>query len=346
MASQARNTTTAVSTTGTMQLDVGFAAHQGGRDNQEDSLGFRYQADGSLLAILSDGMGGHAAGEVASEMAVTVFGEYFPQTTGTALQRLEQALHYTQQHLSQCAQQQSAWQSMGATLVAVTVKTDTLSWVSTGDSLLYRCTTDGVLAQLNTSHTLGERFKRLWQTGSISSQAYESIDNPYVLTSALGLNKLQEVDLNQIPLSIGDTIILASDGVLTLTSAEIAACVQAKLSSQIIAERLMQVVLAKHDEQQDNISLIVIRCLAVKQKRWLKVKFAMSGLMVLGLIAALIFSRYQVIQLHDQLQTVQTSVNELQTVLDHTQQALLEQKAKLALLEYPDKKMPKPKGKP
>jgi serine/threonine protein phosphatase PrpC len=253
-------------TSGRKQFDIGYASDQGKRANQEDSLGFREYDDGSLLAVIADGMGGHEGGEVASQTAIKVFGEYFPRTTGDITARLQATLLHTHEKVCAVAQSEGL-QQMGTTLVAVFVQEHTLHWVSVGDSLLYQVN-GGVLLKRNAEHTLRERFRRLLADGKISQAEYVAMTEPQAITSALGISKLHEIDQGSASLPAGSLLILASDGLLTLSQETIGDFAAASDSAQVVAERLLQGVLAKNRASQDNTSLIVIRHPAVKPTRF------------------------------------------------------------------------------
>lgn len=275
-------------------LEVGYATDAGSRDNQEDSLGFRQYDDGSVLAVLADGMGGHAGGEVASELAVRWFGDHFPQTTGSITTRLEETLQYTQRQLCRHAEGKPALQGMGSTLVAVFVHNREVHWVSVGDSLLYRLW-QGKLEKLNAEHNVQARFRRLRENGRISPAEYAQVQNPYALTSALGPDKLHEVDSNQSDLPQDAVLILASDGLLTLEQADIVVLLTVQASAQRLADRLLRATLAQHAPGQDNIGLVVIKppmpvpVAAGRAYGWV----GLGMVLVLGASAGLLYQLYQ-----------------------------------------------------
>jgi serine/threonine protein phosphatase PrpC len=279
-------------------LDVGYALAQGSRHNQEDSLGFRYYADGALLAVLADGMGGHAGGEVASELAVKVFGEVFPQVSGTIPERLTQALRSTNQQLCRRAETSRDLQTMGSTLVAVYAQAESIHWLSVGDSLLYRMSASQ-LQKLNASHTLGERFRQLLEQGQVSQKEYDTLEKPHALTSALGLEKLHEIDLNTCALQAGDSVLIASDGLLTLDDSSLANVLKASAgwSAQTVADKLLQAVLARGNASQDNLGLIVIKKTmqpAVTRKRdWSKLPSVLGSVLVVAAMGGMGYSWYE-----------------------------------------------------
>lgn len=301
-------------------FDIGYASDQGSRDNQEDSLGFRHYADGSVLAVLADGMGGHAGGEVASEWVVKIFGEYFPQTRGEVATRLMQTLQYTNQQLCRRAEASRELQSMGSTLVAVFVQANTLHWLSVGDSLLYRVNA-GQLLKLNAAHTLEERFKGLLAAGRIAQAEYDAMEEPHALTSALGLNKLHEIDCKSSVFLSSDTLVLASDGLLSVDEASVARLLNAAKgdSAQMIADKLLQAVLAKGRASQDNIGLIVIQAQPQKALGWAGLSAVLGVSLVLAATGGLGYLWYDS---HQRAMLAQAEVMQVNQAL-----ALAQQKA-------------------
>lgn len=238
-------------------MQVGYALDPGKRTRQEDYVGGRQLDDGALLVVLADGLGGHSGGDIASKQAVSCFCEAFPQTTGSIPQRLQASLQTTQQHLCALAQTDKSLEPMGTTLVAVWVKDRAFYWLSVGDSLLYHLHR-WQLSKCNATHNLQERFKRLLETGSISTAEYEAIEEPLALTSALGPHKLHEIDCQKGQLEPGDRLLVASDGLLTLPRAAIQTQLSEPASAQSVADHLLQATLNLKHATQDNISLIVI----------------------------------------------------------------------------------------
>ena len=106
--------------------------HQGARPYQEDSWALKRLGDGSLLAVVADGMGGHAGGAVASKLAVEAFVHALEQGGGLA-----DGLQDANGAVRKGAVDKPDLSGMGATLVAAQVRGDEVRWISVGDSPLF-----------------------------------------------------------------------------------------------------------------------------------------------------------------------------------------------------------------
>src|SRR5262245_38136518 len=117
--------------------------HRGARPYQEDSWALHRLGDGSLLAVVADGMGGHAGGAVASKIAVDAFVQSVEQGGGLA-----DGLQDANSAVGRQAAAKPGLAGMGATLVAVQVRGDEVRWISVGDSPLFLVSA-GKLDRLN-----------------------------------------------------------------------------------------------------------------------------------------------------------------------------------------------------
>ncbi|HTE80414.1 MAG TPA: protein phosphatase 2C domain-containing protein, partial [Reyranella sp.] len=140
------------------------AQHQGARPYQEDSWALKPLADSSLLAVLADGMGGHAGGAVASKVAVdtAVASVEKGVSLGAALQAANRAVG------AKAAGDRNLT-NMGATFVAVTAKDDEMHWVSVGDSPLY-LVADGKIERLNADHSMAPQIDAMVARGLLTAR--------------------------------------------------------------------------------------------------------------------------------------------------------------------------------
>ncbi|MEM7438059.1 MAG: protein phosphatase 2C domain-containing protein [Pseudomonadota bacterium] len=250
----------------------------GTRDRQEDAV-VAYASDdgGPALAILSDGMGGHDDGDLASRViASEMFSEIFIAAArlGTfcdhAPQVFRAALNCANQRLSHHIQAGRINKNTGGTLICATVLDGTLRWLSVGDSWLY-VFRQGQLTQLNETHSFARQLDQMVENDLIDAQAALNHPDRNCLTSAVTGSEIPKVDCPDrgYKLAPDDIVILASDGIDILGPHEVRKSLrrtQAKSSAKI-ARSLLQTVRAKDAADQDNSSVIVIKMQRADVKR-------------------------------------------------------------------------------
>jgi len=239
------------------------------RENNEDS--FRVAPELNLF-VLSDGMGGLEAGEVASRMAVEtvlehcreaeadpglpLLGERVERVSGAA-NRLASAIRAANDSVYRAAQQGAGHRGMGATIVAAKCTDHRLSVAHVGDSRIYRLR-DGRFEQLTHDHSFVAEEVR---NGRMTQEEANSSTMQNVLVRALGIDPTVDVDLAEVPLLEGDTVLLCSDGLTReLSDAQIAAVLGDYGSANAAADELVE--LARQAGGGDNVTVIVLRCVA------------------------------------------------------------------------------------
>ena len=253
-----------------VEYDAATAISQGRRERQEDAVAADFPAGtGTGFAVLADGMGGHAAGDIASRIVVTeVFSELKLQAGDPA--SLEQAigavLHQAANGADAClgeyASHQPQARGMGATLLAPVLFRDRLYWISAGDSPLYLFR-DGRLIRLNADHSMAAEFDGLVAEGRMDPAEAASHPDRHCVTSVLTGAGIPRIDCRSAPLRLqaGDIVLAASDGLQFLPEAEIAAVLAAECLSPSarIGAVLMQRLEALNAPEQDNAALCVIK---------------------------------------------------------------------------------------
>jgi serine/threonine protein phosphatase PrpC len=236
------------------------------RKNNEDC----YSMDSSLqLYVLSDGMGGEAHGEVASQLAVQtvlthcrqsensratpIFGESSPDVSERT-NRLASAIHLANRKVFETATSNPEQRGMGATIVAAWIDGQRLSLAHVGDSRVYLLR-GGTMDQLTADHSLVAEKVRV---GILTPQEADASEMQSVLTRAVGTNSKVEIDTDEQVLLVGDFVLLCSDGLTRMvTDPEIASTLLTSASAQESADRLVD--LANDNGGADNISVIVLR---------------------------------------------------------------------------------------
>ena len=220
------------------------------RQNNEDDL-----LVASPLFAVADGMGGHAAGEVASGIAVRMLGEQFEGDRTPA--GLADAVRAANRAVWEKAQEDPQLRGMGTTLTAVALVDDggeeVLAVVNVGDSRAYRLQ-GGELEQLTEDHSLVEELVR---TGRLSAAEAQVHPQKHVLTRVLGVDADVEVDCFRIIPYRGDRFLLASDGLFNeVDDRTIAGVLRRVDDPDAAAVKLVE--LAKGNGGSDNITAVVV----------------------------------------------------------------------------------------
>lgn len=249
-----------------VEFDVAMAQGLGQRDFQEDAIVTHF-AHGSNFGfvVLADGMGGHAAGDIASKIVVTeVFSELMFQSGNVAAlqSQMGPTLRDAAQSANACIAGYVATnpetKGMGATLIAPIISGDSLWWISIGDSPLFLFR-DNKLRQLNEDHSLAPQIDFLAAQGQIDPETARCHPDRNVLTSVLFGDPVARIDCPATPMLLqdGDIVIVASDGLQFLANEQIATCLRG--DSAAIARLLLAKVTGLADPDQDNVTFCVIR---------------------------------------------------------------------------------------
>ncbi|MEP2641490.1 protein phosphatase 2C domain-containing protein [Roseobacter sp.] len=259
-------------------FDAASALTQGRRCTQEDAVIADYARGSEVgLAVLADGMGGHAAGDVASKIVVTeVFSELMFQRGDVAAfersvtQNLQDAALAANACLNQHITVYPETRGMGATLVATVIINRNLYWISIGDSPLFLFR-DGVLSQLNEDHSMAPQIEYMVRSGVLSREDARRHPERNSLTSALSGTDVARIDCPTDPFALwpDDVLIVASDGLQFLSNAQIADVMRAhpNATSAELTDRFLQRIDVLQDPDQDNVSFSVVRLKAPQTHR-------------------------------------------------------------------------------
>jgi protein phosphatase len=188
------------------------------RPHNEDYFGYYIPPDiwiknnrGSLF-VVSDGVGGNSAGEVASAEAVNVLLQeyYFGDYSEKAPERLKNAFQHTAMHVYDLSVSNRAVQNMQCTLTALLVKQDKFHIVHVGDSKAFLIRDDKI-AQITKDHSLVAKLVRL---GMISTEEARIHPNKNVLLRAMGEGPILPPDHYTGNIMPGDIFCLITDGIL------------------------------------------------------------------------------------------------------------------------------------
>lgn len=248
-----------------MELDIGQRTDVGRRrDHNEDCLAiYRPEREGEAihrgtLLVVADGMGGYAAGEIASRTAIeAVLNAYYGDLTTSLDEALTQALVLANEAVIEQASRDPGHAGMGTTMAMAAVRVGELAVVNVGDSRVYLIR-GGEITQLTRDHSW---VAELVAVGKITPEEARNHPMRNVITRSLGGRPHVDVDLYpRTPLQDGDVVLVCSDGLWGMVSAEHIRHIVGPLSAQAAADAL--VAAANEAGGHDNISAIVCRVLA------------------------------------------------------------------------------------
>jgi protein phosphatase len=221
------------------------------------------------LFILSDGIGGAAHGEVASEIAVTTIEEHCRKAISDPslpyegdlrpdlaekTNRLASALRLANRAIHQAASSDANMRGMGATIVAIWLDGERLSLAHVGDSRANRLRQQA-LDQLTRDHSLVAEQVRL---GILTPEQAEHSEYQTMLIRALGASETVEVDVDEHVMLDGDAYLLCSDGLSRMVSDDkIAQAIVSVKKAQKTADYLVD--MAKEAGGLDNVTAILVR---------------------------------------------------------------------------------------
>lgn len=191
------------------------------RSVNEDNAWVASLENGYTLGIVADGMGGHQAGETASQLAVeTIVQDLSALPADLSLQEcdnaLKQAILHANEVVFQKSQENVEYHNMGTTVVAILLKNQAGIIGHIGDSRAYLFR-QGKVVQLTDDHSL---VNELVKNKQISEEEASVHPRRNVLTRALGTDEQVTVDMDPLTLELGDILLLCSDGLSNYVTTE------------------------------------------------------------------------------------------------------------------------------
>lgn len=240
-------------------MEIRFQSDVGKRRsmNQDYANVFENQA-GIPLAILADGMGGHLAGDVASQMVVNEIGSAWIENDSTTIKDTADWLIETIQLINQkvydIGEDQPEFDGMGSTVVIAAILSEQYVIANVGDSRAYLLR-DHELTQISEDHSL---VNELVKSGEISPEMAEKHPHKNILTRTVGMPETIAVDIFENQWQIDDYILLCSDGLTNMVSEkEIAAIVDGEDSLEAKVDAL--IAAANQAGGSDNITVLIIQ---------------------------------------------------------------------------------------
>ena len=244
-----------------LRLDVAQLTDVGRkREHNEDNMAYVIPKDQQVMAmkgalfIVADGMGGHAAGEVASEIAVdTVSNAYYMDDNEDVATPLLQAIKRANASIYQRAAENMLRSGMGTTCVAAVLRGDMSYIANVGDSRAYLVRGNQV-RQISQDHSwVAEQVR----AGLLTEDQARTHAQRNVITRCLGTQPDVEVDVFREPLQEGDCLVLCTDGLSGLVSDE----ELLRIVEQSVPQESVYHLVERANENggPDNITAIVVR---------------------------------------------------------------------------------------
>lgn len=248
------------------------------REHNEDSLTVL-----PPLFAVADGMGGHEAGEIASEITINTLNDLAPQSADA--EALARAVVAANLNVIKAPSQGVGREGMGTTLTAAILEKERLIIAQVGDSRAYLLH-NGSLQQLTRDHSL---MADMIEAGQLTEAEARVHPNRSVITRAIGSDPHMQPDLYELNVETGDRLLLCSDGICgMIEDHEIASIMRQAPSAQSCADQLVEAALAAGGF--DNATAVVVDVegfKAVREKKQARKSKALAIGVIVCLLAAL-----------------------------------------------------------
>ncbi|MEJ2377135.1 MAG: serine/threonine-protein phosphatase [Pseudolabrys sp.] len=243
-----------------MQLDIVVMSKTGGRDHNEDACG-AWSSPGASFCVLSDGLGGHNGGEVASKLVVRHLLEWFRMRPACSPEAVAQALAASNAALLEEQSRVPGLSDMRATAVVLAMDTmdAVATWGHVGDSRLYYFKRGGIVAQTRDDSVVQEMV----DAGYLPPQQLRSSPHRNKLLAALGneANVEPHVVSKAFVMEDGDAFLLCSDGFWEyVEEEEMERTLAAADTAGDWLGALEHSIIARGRKGQDNYSAIAVWC--------------------------------------------------------------------------------------
>ena len=223
------------------------------RKTNEDSVGY-FEGNDIDIYMVADGMGGHNAGEVASDLATKMIIEYIKNNHQDLDMKevLSEGIKSANKKIYDIASESDDLKGMGTTVTICFKKQSKMVVANVGDSSCYIIDNKKKLLKITRDHSL---VQQLLDNGTITEEKARNHPNKNIITRALGTNELVEVDLFDVDLTNVIKCILCTDGLTNdVTYSEMYDII---MENENASSCKMLVDLSKSKGGRDNISVII-----------------------------------------------------------------------------------------
>lgn len=193
-----------------MEFETCTVTEKGGRTKNEDSVNYYYQSGSGGCWVVADGLGGHAAGEVASAIAASAIVEKFRYSPLLNVSHIRECFGYALDRILNRQEDEPALKSMRTTAVGLFTDCKTLTWAHVGDSRLYFFRRGAL-----TSQTKDHSVSQAWvSAGEITPEQIRFHEDRSRLLKVLGTDANLKVEVREPPVvpETGDAFLLCTDG--------------------------------------------------------------------------------------------------------------------------------------
>lgn len=228
------------------------------RDNNQDAYAVGELPGEVAWAVVCDGMGGAAGGNIASALAVKVISDKINTSynekmkDSSIINLLDSAITAANIEVYDMADAHQELNGMGTTVVCAIVRNNTVILAHAGDSRAYISTKDE-LRQITTDHSY---VQDLINKGKITAEEAENHPNKNLITRAVGVDKRIDVDFNEVELNEDETLILCTDGLTNYVSTDEFREAISDGQYYAFADRLVKC--ANNNGGGDNITVVAI----------------------------------------------------------------------------------------
>ncbi len=239
-----------------MRFSVYQVSRRGGREKNEDRMGYCYTRDAGLFA-LADGMGGHPEGEVAAQLALQTLAAVFQRDAkprfAEPTKYLRESILGAHQQLLRYATERALVDTPRTTVVACLMQGDQVHWAHCGDSRLYLFR-DGKIMARTRDHSYSELQEALNQVVPMREKF-----NRNVLFTCLGSPGKPVIDVSgPLPLQRGDRVLICSDGLWgSVPDNEILMHMTGRPISQGVPD-LVETALRNGGPKSDNVTVLCV----------------------------------------------------------------------------------------
>lgn len=207
---------------------------------------------GDSFCIVADGMGGYKGGEIASTMVVDTLAADIETWQEVSVDALRQAMAKANMAVYDRVKTTPTLEGMGTTAVVAYVADTELYWANVGDSRLYVFHEDQ-LVQISTDHSI---VQALYEAGELKADDMLQHPQRNVLTRAVGVSSVVDIDAGVQKVVPGDRVLLCSDG---LTGYIEQAVIEAAFRKEPKDERLIEDLMALVYDQgaRDNVTIVI-----------------------------------------------------------------------------------------